>query len=211
MVDFLKKNGTEDSLIKVYERETSTALKRANRLEIMCRIRLSLHRLSEARNLYTNSYFILKNGLANIQRYSIGARLCETGYDPEIKAVVAAPAPTGKKDDKKGGKKEEEAPAALIVPPVDLEKEKELRAKAESKTTRSSLNSFCLIKMLYEIGKILFKQNNFREATKLFETIIEYSHKYEEEYFRLLSRGYICRARLRLGSFQPQEFQEIIA
>lgn len=43
-----------------------------------------------------------------MQRYAYGARLCEIGYDPEIKPVVVQPvAPTGKKDDKKGGKKEE--------------------------------------------------------------------------------------------------------
>lgn len=68
----------------------------------------------EAKNVLVNSYFTLKNGLTNIYRYSIGARLCETGFDPEIKAVIPAAAPTGKKDDKKGGKKEEEAPQAVI-------------------------------------------------------------------------------------------------
>jgi len=67
-------------------------------------MRLTLHRISQARNLSSNSYFILKNGLTNIHRYSIGLRSCETGVDSEIKAV-AAPPPV-KKDDKKGGKKE---------------------------------------------------------------------------------------------------------
>lgn len=55
--------------------------------------------------MHTNSYFILKNGLSNVHRYTIGARACETGYDPEIKAIVIAPPAAGKKDDKKGGKK----------------------------------------------------------------------------------------------------------
>lgn len=71
----------------------------------MCRIRFSLHKISESRNMYTNSYFILKNGLSNVHRYAIGARACETGYDPEIKIVNIAQPPTGKKDDKKGAKK----------------------------------------------------------------------------------------------------------
>jgi len=86
----------------------------------MCRIRFSLHKISESRNLYTNSYFILKNGLNNIHRYAFGARLCETGVDPEIKAPsLAPPVNAGKKDDKKGGKKEEEVSQALVAPPVD--------------------------------------------------------------------------------------------
>jgi hypothetical protein len=73
--------------------------------------------------MYTNSYFILKNGLANVHRYTIGARFCETGYDPEIKTVSIVQAPTGKKDDKKGGKKEEE-PQQIVSPPIDQKKEK---------------------------------------------------------------------------------------
>lgn len=72
----------------------------------MCRIRYTLHKISESKNLYTNSYYILKNGLSNMHRYAIGARICETGYDPEIKTVnISAPPAGGKKDDKKGGKK----------------------------------------------------------------------------------------------------------
>ena len=62
-----------------------------------------------------NSYFILKNGLTNMHRYSIGDRLCENGVDPEVKAV-AAPAAADKKDNKKGGKKEEEAPQVAAAP-----------------------------------------------------------------------------------------------
>lgn len=77
--------------------------------------------------MYTNSYFILKNGLSNIHRYTIGARICETGYDPEIKVVNIAQPPPGKKDDKKGGKKEEEAPQSIVAPPIDQKREKELK------------------------------------------------------------------------------------
>jgi hypothetical protein len=71
----------------------------------MCRIRFSLHKIYESRNILVNSYFVLKNGLSNIHRYAFGARLCETGSDPEIKPVSIAPASTDKKADKKGGKK----------------------------------------------------------------------------------------------------------
>ena len=35
----------------------------------------------------------------------------------------------GKKDDKKAGKKEEEAPQVSQAQPIDIQKEKELRAK----------------------------------------------------------------------------------
>ncbi len=86
-----------------------------------------MHKLYEAKNILVNSYFTLKNGLTNIHRYSIGARLCETGFDPEIKPVAPAAAPTGKKDDKKGGKKEEEVAQVMAPPPVDAAKEKALR------------------------------------------------------------------------------------
>ena len=74
--------------------------------------------------MYTNSYFILKNGLSNVHRYAIGARACETGYDPEIKAVSVAPPAAGKKEDKKGGKKEEEVSQQVVAPPIDAKKEK---------------------------------------------------------------------------------------
>ena len=120
----MKKNGIEESAIKYYEKEQSSALKRNYRLEFMCRIRFSLHKIYESRNILVNSYFILKNGLSNIHRYAYAARGCETGFDPEIKAVSIAPAPTGKKDDKKNAKKEEEAPQAVAAPVIDAEKEK---------------------------------------------------------------------------------------
>ena len=46
MVDYLKKNGVEEGMIPVYEKEESSALKRSFRLELMCRIRFTLHRMS---------------------------------------------------------------------------------------------------------------------------------------------------------------------
>ena len=65
-----------------------------------------------------------------MHRYAIGARLCQTGYDPEIKVNPLANVPVGgKKDDKKAGKKEEEAPQVSQAQPIDIQKEKELRAK----------------------------------------------------------------------------------
>ena len=72
----------------------------------MARIRFTIHRLYDAKNILVNSYYTLKNGLTNLHRYAIGDRLCETGFDPEIKAVAAQAPPAGKKDDKKGAKKE---------------------------------------------------------------------------------------------------------
>lgn len=99
--------------------------------------------------MYTNSYFILKNGLSNVHRYTIGARACETGYDPEIKIVNVAPPPAGKKDDKKGAKKEEEASQQVVAPPIDAKKEKELKEKNEAKPTRTALNSYWHLKMLF--------------------------------------------------------------
>ena len=88
----------------------------------MCRIRFSIHKIYQARNVLVNSYFVLKNGLSNIHRYAFGARLCETGTDPEIKTIVVALAPTDKKSDKKGGKKEEEVSQGIVAPPVDVER-----------------------------------------------------------------------------------------
>ena len=58
--------------------------------------------------------------------------------------------------------------------------------------------------MLFEIGKILFKQNNFKEAIKVFEALIENGKKYEEDYFHILSHGFLARAKLRLGIFKPE-------
>ena len=54
-----------------------------------------------------------------------------------------------------------------------------LKEKNEAKPTRTALNSYWHLKMLFEIAKITFKQNNFREAIRFFENISEYSKKYE--------------------------------
>ena len=53
-----------------------------------------------------NSFYIIKNGLTNFNRYSYGARRVEQGYDPEIQISAENISNQGKKDDKKGGKKQ---------------------------------------------------------------------------------------------------------
>lgn len=92
-------------MVPKYLSEKSTALKKIYRLEFMARIRFSIHESYSYRKLHTNSFHVLKNGLANIHRLSYGARKVETGYDPEIGVVQVQQAQQGKKDDKKGSKK----------------------------------------------------------------------------------------------------------
>lgn len=62
----------------------------------MTRIRYSIHETYTSRRLNTNSFHVLKNGLANIHRISYGARKVETGYDPEISVQPQQPV-AGKK------------------------------------------------------------------------------------------------------------------
>lgn len=71
----------------------------------MVRIRFSIHETYISKRMISNSFHVLKNGLANLHQISYGSRKVETGYDPEISSVPPVQAPTGKKDDKKGGKK----------------------------------------------------------------------------------------------------------
>jgi hypothetical protein len=211
MVDFFKKNRVEEGAIKYFEQTESSSLKRNLRLEFMCRIRFTLHKIYEARNVLVNSYYVLKNGVTNIHRYAYGVRLCETGFDPEIKPVSVALAPTDKKDAKKGGKKEDEAPPPVTAPPIDLSKEKRTREQAETRQHRTALNGFWHVKMLFEIGRLLFWQNNFRESIRVFEMLIDTCKKHEEEYFQLLSLGFVARAKLRLGTFHPEEFETVLS
>ena len=60
------------------------------------------------------------------------------------------------------------------------------------------------MKLLFEIGKLLFRQNNFKESIKVFESIVEAGKKFDEDYFVLLSFGFMARAKLRLGTFKPE-------
>lgn len=90
----------------------------------------------------------MKNGLRNINRYCNGARSVETGIDPELKPVIAAPV-AAKKDDKKAGKKEEEPVMNSGVQVIDVEKEKELKKKVESSSSRTTINAYWQIKMTF--------------------------------------------------------------
>ena len=71
--------------------------KKTIRVELMARIRLSIHQSYLSRRLYSNSYHVLKNGLENLKRYAYGARKVESGQDAEIQSSVPPPIQGGKK------------------------------------------------------------------------------------------------------------------
>ena len=49
---------------------------------MMARIRYSIYSSHASRRLYSNSYFVLKNGIDNLSRYAYEARKVELGQDP---------------------------------------------------------------------------------------------------------------------------------
>ena len=71
---------------------------------MIARIRFSLYETYDSRKLSRNSFFVIKNCLTNLHRYSYGSRNVETGTDPEISPPQPPQPATGKKDDKKGKK-----------------------------------------------------------------------------------------------------------
>lgn len=81
---------------------------------MIVRIRFLLHRISACMNLYTRSYFILKNALSNTLYYCQEYHNIELGEDKELEAVdqmrpVEDPNAAGAGKGGKGGKP---APAA---------------------------------------------------------------------------------------------------
>lgn len=86
-----------------------------------------------------------------------------------------------------------------------------MQESVEAKPQRKSMSSYWHIKLIFEIGRLLYRQNNFKECTKIFEIAMSTCKKYQEEYFLLHSQSYIARAKLRLGYFEPQEFKAVIS
>jgi hypothetical protein len=62
----------------------------------MTRLRFCIHKLNLLRKIYINSFYVLKNGLKNFNRYCYGSRKVETGYDPEV-SQIPSPLQIGKK------------------------------------------------------------------------------------------------------------------
>ena len=40
------------------------------------------------------------------------------------------------------------------------------------------MSAYWHIKYLFEVGRVLYRQNNFAEAIKLFEAVVDYCAKY---------------------------------
>lgn len=105
LVAYLKSQGIDEPNQAVYLNEDSNNDRRADRLALMARIRNSISRVNQARNMWTRSFYVVKYALFNLYRYSNDARQVETGFEKENDDSGAKQAPVGgKKDDKKGKK-----------------------------------------------------------------------------------------------------------
>ena len=62
------------------------------------------------------------------------------------------------------------------------------------------------MKMIFELGKLMYRQNRFKTSIQVFTDLIEQGAKYEDHYFTIFSQGYILRSKLRLGSFDEKAF-----
>ena len=100
------------------------------------------------------------------------ARRAETGYDAEIGVQVEAGGQgAGKKDDKKGGKKEAEVVKPPVKEEIDQGEEERLKKESLGKPKRSGPTAFWHIKLTFELGYLLYRQNNFVIAHKIFEEL----------------------------------------
>lgn len=102
---YLKSQGIDEPNQSIYLNEEAANDRRADRLSLMARIRNSINRANQARNMWTRGFFVVKYALFNLYRYSNDARQVEIGYERENEESGAKQAPVGgKKDDKKGKK-----------------------------------------------------------------------------------------------------------
>lgn len=83
LVAYLKSQGIDEPSQATYLNEDSTNDRRSERLAMMARIRNSINRTNQARNMWTRSFFVVKYALFNLYRYSNDARQVETGYERE--------------------------------------------------------------------------------------------------------------------------------
>jgi len=83
LVAYLKSQGVDEQNQATYVNEDSANDRRPERLAMMARIRNSINRANQARNMWTRSFFVVKYALFNLYRYSNDARLVETGYERE--------------------------------------------------------------------------------------------------------------------------------
>jgi alpha-N-acetylglucosamine transferase len=80
LVTYLKSQGIDEPAQQAYLNEDSSNDRRPDRLALMMRIRNSINRANQAKNMWARSYYVVKYALYNLYRYSNDARLVETGY-----------------------------------------------------------------------------------------------------------------------------------
>jgi alpha-N-acetylglucosamine transferase len=75
LVAYLKSQGIDEPNQTTYLNEDTSNDRRAERLAMMARIRNSIARTNQARNMWTRSFYVVKYALFNMYRYSNDARL----------------------------------------------------------------------------------------------------------------------------------------
>lgn len=64
---------------------------------------------------------------------------------------------------------------------------------------RNTPNAFWHIKLTFELGCLLYRQNNFIVSLKIFEEMLKNCQKYGEVYYQLFGLSYVERCKIRLG------------
>lgn len=94
---------------------------RKHLLQHMTKTRFTIYKLNLSRNLPSNCFHIIKNGLNIFNRYCYNARRAQNGYDPELQVSSdSGPQQTGKKDEKKGGKKQAQVVRVSVKQEINL-------------------------------------------------------------------------------------------
>jgi hypothetical protein len=68
-----------------------------------------------------------------------------------------------------------------------------------SKPKGTGPNAFWHLKLTYELGCLLYRQNNFTSASKIFSELSKNAAAYNESYYKIFGEAFIERCKLRLG------------
>lgn len=81
---------------------------------------------------------------------------------------------------------------------------------AEARKHRTAICAFWHLKLEFELGRLLYRQNRLKEAITIFTQLRLEAEIFQERYLFLMSEGYILRCRLKLGLYNPEQFETLI-
>ena len=183
---------------------------REERMLMMCRIRYLSHLINSSLSFYSRSYYILRDAILNIKRYSDDMRNIELGEEKENQIDVKIeepkdskkkPAPPAEKDNKKDAKKgvkDVTVASEEVERKVTEEKKKKMeeeirfyKLQAGERKTRNMNNGYWWIKLRTEYTLLLLRENKLDDCEMILTTVKEDCKALNDTFFsRILNEIY---------------------